>query len=629
MRSKFLIILSSLALLYSLAIALLFINQLPLEHHAFRQTQTALTAYWLKVNGFSFQYETPVFGFPWSIPMEFPIYQLLVAYISTIFNLPLDPVGRGLSYFFLIACLLPIYSINKSLKLPLKVLFFFIPIFLTQPIYLYWGRAFMIETAALFFSLMSVSLFLDCLRGKYSIFRLILLFTFASLGLLQKITTALPILLVTVLAFLYAERAYLSNIKKSIKDSRLIFVGMTLFFAVITAYLWVQYSDAVKWARGWDGVLTSQSLNAWNWGDLEQRFSYALWIKVIGGRIFTRNLGAVIGLGLIFYLFYSSKDARLKQIGCVLLAMALIPLAMFTNLHIVHDYYQVANIVFLTYLVALSFPYAVLPKYGDKWAYGILTLLVTVNCISGFKYINLMRLSFDGNNRDIAIGQMLNRGLTLDQQFVAFGNDWSSTFTYLAERKSFTAPTWFKDYQGVIQHPENYVERGKLGAIVSCTSEGPTLEQIFLYKLQGSETKVAEVNGCFYVSKLAIHTPKDIVDSRCDGEIDDIKVVNSNGRSFLKLDGWVISGESSNNYAQEEIYLQLKNSFGQKNYLELTRIPSLEINARLKKDQKFNYGISVISSLHELGKGAYIGDLVYKSGNQYLSCGLTKKIEIK
>lgn len=629
MRSKFLVILSSLALLYSLTIALLFINQLPLEHHAFRQTQTALTAYWLKVNGFSFQYETPVFGFPWSIPMEFPIYQLLVAYISTIFNLPLDPVGRGLSYFFLIACLLPIYSINKSLKLPPKVLLFFIPIFLTQPIYLYWGRAFMIETAALFFTLMSVSLFLDCLRSKYSIFRLLLLFTFASLGLLQKITTALPILLVTVLAFMYAERAYLSNIKKAIKDSRLIFVGISLLLAVITAYLWLQYSDTVKWARGWDGVLTSQSLNAWNWGNLEQRFSYALWVKVIGGRIFTRNLGAVIGFGLIFYLFYSSIDPRLKRIGYVSLAMGLIPLSMFTNLHIVHDYYQVANIVFLTYLIALSLSNAVLPKYGRKLTYIILTLLVIVNCLSGIKYINLMKLSFDENDRDIAIGRMLNKELTADQQFVAFGNDWSSTFTYLAERKSFTVPTWFKDYQGVIQYPENYVERGKLGAIVSCTNEGPTLEQIFLYKLQGGETKVAEVNGCFYVSKLSVHAPKDIMLSRCDAEIDDIKAINSNGRSFLKLGGWIISGESSDNYAQEEIYLQLKNSFGQKNYLELTRIPRLEINNRLKKDQKFTYGFSIISSLQDLGKGAYIGDLVYKSGNQYLSCGLTKKIEIK
>ena len=629
MRSKFLIILSSLALLYSLMIALLFINQLPLEHHAFRQTQTALTAYWLKVNGFSFQYETPVFGFPWAIPMEFPIYQLLVAYISTIFNLPLDPVGRGLSYFFLIACLLPIYIINKNLKLSPKVLLFFIPIFLTQPIYLYWGRTFMIETAALFFSLMSVSLFLDCLRAKYSIFRLLLLLLFASLGLLQKITTALPILLVTVLAFMYSERAYLSNIKKVIKDSRLIFVGMTLLLAVITAYSWVQYSDTVKWARGWDGVLTSQSLNAWNWGELEQRFSYALWIKVIGGRIFTRNLGAIIGLGLIIYFFYSNIDPRLKRIAYAMLAMALVPLAMFTNLHIIHDYYQVANIVFLTYLVSLSLSNAILPKYGVKWTYGILTLLVIVNCLSGIKYVNLMRLSFDGNNRDIAIGQMLNRVLTLDQQFVAFGNDWSSTFTYLAERKSFTAPTWFKDYQGAIQHPENYVEPGKLGAIVSCASEDPALEQILLYKLQGKEAKVAEVNGCFFVSKLAVYPPKDVLDSRCDGEIDDIKVINSNGKSFFKLSGWMLSGEPANIHPPEEVFLQLTNSFGQKRYQELTRVPRLDINTRLKKDHKFNYGVSAISALNGFSSGVYIGDLVYKSGNQYLSCGLAKKIEIE
>jgi len=40
--------------------------------HSFRQTYTAITAYWLMQGSPWFHYETPVLGAPWSIPYEFP-----------------------------------------------------------------------------------------------------------------------------------------------------------------------------------------------------------------------------------------------------------------------------------------------------------------------------------------------------------------------------------------------------------------------------------------------------------------------------------------------------------------------------------------------------------------------------
>ena len=41
-----------------------------IDQHGFRQTQTALAAYWLLHGGDWLAYETPVLGSPWSIPME-------------------------------------------------------------------------------------------------------------------------------------------------------------------------------------------------------------------------------------------------------------------------------------------------------------------------------------------------------------------------------------------------------------------------------------------------------------------------------------------------------------------------------------------------------------------------------
>ena len=45
-----------------------------LPGHEFRQTHTALIAYYIdKENNFSVPYSTPLFGKPWAVPMEFPL----------------------------------------------------------------------------------------------------------------------------------------------------------------------------------------------------------------------------------------------------------------------------------------------------------------------------------------------------------------------------------------------------------------------------------------------------------------------------------------------------------------------------------------------------------------------------
>ena len=42
----------------------------------YRQAQTAISALFIKQErNFSLEYPTPVLGKPWSIPMEFPLYQ--------------------------------------------------------------------------------------------------------------------------------------------------------------------------------------------------------------------------------------------------------------------------------------------------------------------------------------------------------------------------------------------------------------------------------------------------------------------------------------------------------------------------------------------------------------------------
>src|SRR5215211_4978027 len=51
--------------------------------HEFRQTQTAIISYYIdQQNNFSVHYETPIMGKPWEIPLEFPLYEWCVVWLS-------------------------------------------------------------------------------------------------------------------------------------------------------------------------------------------------------------------------------------------------------------------------------------------------------------------------------------------------------------------------------------------------------------------------------------------------------------------------------------------------------------------------------------------------------------------
>lgn len=120
------------------------------------------------MNGFRFAYETPVASAPSSIPFEFPIYQLPVVRISEIFGASLYSAGRIISYIFLVLCLFPVRSITKNLQLPDSVFLVFSAILFSAPVYVYWGRTFMIETATLFFAVVAIKYFIDALFDGFS-----------------------------------------------------------------------------------------------------------------------------------------------------------------------------------------------------------------------------------------------------------------------------------------------------------------------------------------------------------------------------------------------------------------------------------------------------------------------------
>ena len=137
-------------------VALVALSQLTRSWHAtlldryeFRQLQTALSTYWIAEDGWRLAYATPLFGPPWSIPMEFPTYQVITATVHQITGIPLEQAGRLVSELMLLACLPALHDLLALAGLAHSRRLIVHALILTAPVYLFYGRTFMIETTGL------------------------------------------------------------------------------------------------------------------------------------------------------------------------------------------------------------------------------------------------------------------------------------------------------------------------------------------------------------------------------------------------------------------------------------------------------------------------------------------------
>lgn len=155
--------------------------------HAFREAQTAITVQYLS-NGW-FDYQTPVMGYPWTIPFEFPLMQW-IAWCVWHLGIPLDAAGRLVSWTMGIVVLLPLWKICSHLRLDPWIA---ACLYLASPIYLFWGTSFLIDTTALFLAMMFL---MYAMEEKW-----LLALLFGSLTALVKLPTLVPF---AVCAFLLA-----------------------------------------------------------------------------------------------------------------------------------------------------------------------------------------------------------------------------------------------------------------------------------------------------------------------------------------------------------------------------------------------------------------------------------------
>ncbi|MBU3585175.1 acyltransferase family protein [Polynucleobacter sp. AM-26B4] len=497
------IFLSLFALLYSSWVAINYSAQPLVDIHAFRQSQTALTSYWLAVNGFSFAYETPVAGYPWSIPFEFPLYQYMVSILALIFNASIEQVGRLTSYLFLLSCIWPVSRILRIVNAPKLTIWVFSALFLSTPLYMYWGRTFLIETTALSFSIFSLYFGLEIILKQSNKRNIIYFLVFSILAILQKSTTEGPVLLYLI-ALIFFVNFYRYPIKLEFLKASFKLLPLILI-PLLVGLIWAHYTDLVKSKNLFGSQLSSSSLFIWNFGSISQKFSLSTWDLIIWERVIKGNFGGYFGLLILALALLTHKIS--KKYSLILLSsfiLFLLPLIIFTNLNYVHEYYQVASVIYLIFMGSVIITVS-LPRYlHTKIVIPFLMIpIITFNYYNFSNYYG-NTLSRPLEQQDVRsvqayqIGKFINKNTPENSAIVLFGQDWSSEIAFNSKRKSFAAPEWFAEYAKLWESPEKYLGGVPLSAIVVCPSEKnfPDKNDIELKTQNQKFWKKESVSGC-------------------------------------------------------------------------------------------------------------------------------------
>lgn len=466
-------------MLLALALAcLVVVNTLDLAHplledHGFRQTQTALTAYYLKLNGFSLRYETPVVGEPWAIPFEFPLYQAIVAAISWLAATPLSATGRVVSLLFALLTCIPVHGLLSRLKMDRTEIHFSLALYASTPVYLFWSGSFMIESTALFLACCFSYYGLKVVQKAYSDQDLLLLCVFLGLASLQKITTALPC------ATLFAGACLMSFKSRPRRPRQLLEalkIAGSLTLALAAGVAWTHFTDEVKLQNPIGATLTSAKLAQWNFGTLEQRFSSQLWVDTVYARLLIP--GSLFGFGpllMLPILFTPPKSPQRRVLACCAF-LFLLPLLLFPNLHIVHNYYQTAIALYLAIATATGIVFSG-RRYlaGNTWAQGSLMVLALIANLLLFLEgpFSQKTRPIPPDDRRLVLTDYIRTHTPPDRPVIWLGHHWSSEYAYYSERRSLTIPgPGEADWEvAAIEHPDRFLSQPP-AAVVMCPIAG-------------------------------------------------------------------------------------------------------------------------------------------------------------
>ena len=444
------------------------------DAHGFRQTQTALSALWITREHSLVNYTTPILGAPWSIPFEFPVYQTVVASLSSATGLGIDHSGRLVSVLFQLGAGWFIYRLVLRLSGARDLALLSAGTFLAAPLGLFWGRSVMIESTAVFFGVLFLWALAALRDERHAGYGLCAVLAAVS-STLVKVTTFYGFAVFACLGlawWFFRERGWRAQWLRS-QAVVLVCAVVAVVSALVALKLWLLHADSLKLQTTWGGNLTSKALERWNYGTLAQRLDPDTWRNVAFGRALQDTMGKswVFLVALIAVL--TGRGTRIP--GLLLLLAYLAPFLTFTNLQIVHEYYAFANYAFATAIVALALWRVT--RLENRFSVLPATLLALWLCVLSWHRLErnyLPRMEAAGvPTRVSEVARFIGEHTQPQGVVIAFGLDWSSELAYFADRRTIMLPDWtpVEALKRLAEGDESALGGLALAAVVDCPNK--------------------------------------------------------------------------------------------------------------------------------------------------------------
>jgi hypothetical protein len=411
-------------------------NNQNLPGNEFRQAQTAISAAAIQQEGnFALAYPTPVLGKPWAVPFEFPLYQWTAVALSNITGYPLLQSGRLVSAVCLYLALPAVWLLLGRIGVARSRRWIVLGLVLTCPLYVFYGRALLIETMALMFALWFLQAFVAALERRSVGWLAVANLAGIGAGLVKVTTFAAVLGPAAAWALWRLSSLRLQDVAAGRRGwapaARALGWLVALLAVPLAASMWwVHFADAVKALNPNAHFALSASLRQFNFSNLHERFDTGLWMRQ-GAHLLRGVAGpAVLLLGAVAWLL----ARRFRGWALAALVAFLVPPVVFPKLFEIHEYYFMANAVLL--LVAIGLPVAVLFDQPRRRILAV-ALLVALPAAQVWSYCAAYRQSqVQPSNGGDQLTLMLRQVTAPGDVLVIAGQDWNAMIPYFAQRRA-------------------------------------------------------------------------------------------------------------------------------------------------------------------------------------------------
>lgn len=410
------------------------LDQPLLERQPFRQTQTAYTALRFYERGIDLLHpELPVLGPPGEVPFEFPLFQA-AASVPMAYGVKPDVAVRSTSLAFFVLTALLLWGLVRDLAGRAAGLLAF-GVFLFSPFAMLWGRTAMIEylvTAA------AVAYLWGGLRWQRGRRPLPLVAAIAAGVVAMAVKpTSVVFLMLPLLAYRPdgTPAEWRAWVRSRFDPGLIALVVVPLLVAVA----WTQHADSIKAANATTRFLTSEGLQEWNFGTLGQRLRIGDW-----ARAFAPTLLLVAGPPVwLACLHRRLRPPDRPGFWLAMLGAAALPVAVFFNLYVAHDYYSIAVSPIVAALFGVGtvrLARVVSPEAQRRILKGAVAWIIVLLAVAAPYWWPAYQRRPERSVRPLALAAELARTSTRRDRIVIQGLDWSPAVPYYARREVLMLP---------------------------------------------------------------------------------------------------------------------------------------------------------------------------------------------